>query len=98
MRHRVDEILQLSEKHDWKHCPGEENVADIGSHGIGALQLSQSDVWLHGPKCLSKGEDAWPLHESAIHRRHTQQKVRLKKRKQLSSCLAKRVRSKVSPS
>ena len=66
VRHRVDEILQLSEKHDWKHCPGEENVADIGSRGIGALQLSQSDVWSHGPKWLSKGEDAWSLSESAV--------------------------------
>ena len=35
VRHRVNEILQLSKKHDWRHCPGEDNVADIGSRGIG---------------------------------------------------------------
>ena len=61
LRHRVNEIL-----HDWKHCPGEENVADIGSRGIGAKGISESDVWSHGPKWLSKGKDTWPLSESAV--------------------------------
>ena len=44
VRHRVNEILQLSKKHGWGHCPGKDNVADIGLHGIGASQLGQSDV------------------------------------------------------
>ena len=65
VRHRVNEILQLSNKHDWRHCPGEDNVAEIGSRGIGAPQLSQCGVWWHGPKWLCEGENAWPLSESA---------------------------------
>ena len=38
VQHRVSEILQPSEKHDWKHCRGRDNVADIGSCMIGASQ------------------------------------------------------------
>jgi hypothetical protein len=67
VRHRVNEILQLSKKHEWRHCPGEYNVAlaDIGSRGMGALQLNEKDVWWHGPQWLSEGEHAWPASESA---------------------------------
>ena len=31
VRHRVNEILKLSDKANWGHCPGEQNPADIGS-------------------------------------------------------------------
>jgi hypothetical protein len=31
VRHRVNEILRLTRKRDWGHCPGEENPADLGS-------------------------------------------------------------------
>ena len=65
VRHRVNEILKLSEKHEWRHCPGEHNVADIGSRGIGALQLSEKKVWWHGPQWLTEGEHAWPASERA---------------------------------
>ena len=33
VRHRVNEILKLTCKKDWGHCPGEENPADIDSRG-----------------------------------------------------------------
>jgi hypothetical protein len=64
VQHRVNEILQLSKKHEWRHCPGEYNVADIGSRRMGALQLSEKDVRWHGPQWLSEGEHAWPSSES----------------------------------
>ena len=31
LSHRVNEILKLTTKGDWGHCPGKENFADIGS-------------------------------------------------------------------
>jgi hypothetical protein len=64
VQHRVNEILQLSKKHEWRHCPGEYNVADIGSRRMGALQLSEKDVWWHGPEWLSEGEHTWPASET----------------------------------
>ncbi|CAB4008854.1 Hypothetical predicted protein, partial [Paramuricea clavata] len=30
VQHRVDEILRISSKRDWGHCPGIENPADLG--------------------------------------------------------------------
>ena len=33
VRHRVNEILKVTKKDEWAHCPGEENPADIGSRG-----------------------------------------------------------------
>ena len=66
VRHRVNEILQLSEKTQWRHCPGEYNVADMGSRGVGALQLNESEAWWQGPKWLSQGEHAWPTTENDL--------------------------------
>ena len=60
VRHRVNEVLKLSEKGDWSHCPGEENPADIGSRGVSALELKQSELWWHGPAWSLEREDSWP--------------------------------------
>ena len=60
VRHRVNEILKLIEKGDWSHCPGEENPADIGSRGVSALELKQSELWWHGPMWLKERKDSWP--------------------------------------
>jgi hypothetical protein len=34
VRHRVNQILALTNKGDWSHCAGVENPADLGSMGI----------------------------------------------------------------
>ena len=60
VRHRVNEILQLSVKSDWKHCPGEQNPADIGSRGVSAVELRDSEMWWYGPSWLVEQEDRWP--------------------------------------
>ena len=39
VRYRVNEILKLSDKANWGHCPGEQNPADIGSRGCNASSL-----------------------------------------------------------
>ena len=55
----------MSEKEDWRHCPGDENPADIGSRGVSALKLKQSELWWYGPTWLIEREDRW-LTEEAI--------------------------------
>ena len=59
VRYRVNEILKLSEKGDWSHCPGQENPADIGSRGVSTLELKQSELWWHGPMWLKEREESW---------------------------------------
>lgn len=61
VRHRVNEILRLSSKDDWRHCPGEFNPADIGSRGVGAIRLKEDTLWWQGPQWLSEEEDKWPI-------------------------------------
>ena len=39
VRHRENEILRLTNKEDWGHCPGVENLADIGSRSCMGSQL-----------------------------------------------------------
>ncbi|XP_078366089.1 uncharacterized protein LOC144650313 [Oculina patagonica] len=60
VRHRVNEILKLSHKKDWGHCPGEENPADIGSRGALGSRLKNEKLWWCGPKWLTQTEDEWP--------------------------------------
>ena len=66
VRHRVNEILKLSDKEDWSHCPGEDNPADIGSRGASPSKLRDSALWWNGPQWLSEEEDKWPPKEKLI--------------------------------
>ena len=45
VRHRVNEILKLSAKDEWRHCPGEDNPADIGSRGALGSKLKDEELW-----------------------------------------------------
>lgn len=60
VRHRVNEILRLSNKEEWRHCPGEENPADIGSRGAFSSKLKDDELWWKGPPWLCKEESSWP--------------------------------------
>ena len=61
VRQRVNEILRLTRKEDWAHCPGEQNPADVGSRGERALKLKENELWWKGPYWLSGPQDAWPV-------------------------------------
>ena len=61
VRHRVDGILKLSLKNNWRHCPGVDNPADIGSRGLGATQLKQNMLWWQGPSWLVNESTSWPV-------------------------------------
>ena len=60
VRSRVNEILRLTRKTEWNHCPGVENPADLGSRGVLASKLQGSELWWKGPSWLSKPKEEWP--------------------------------------
>ena len=43
----------------WKHVPGEQNPADVGSRGCSATKLQQQEIWWKGPLWLIH-KDQWP--------------------------------------
>lgn len=61
VRQRVNEILRMTRKEDWAHCPGEENPADIGSRGELASRLKENELWWQGPAWLSGPKKGWPV-------------------------------------
>lgn len=63
VRHRVDEILKLTHKVDWGHCPGVENPADLGSRGVAGTKLKGESLWWQGPSWLSGPQEGWPAEE-----------------------------------
>ena len=62
--HRVNEILKLTNKGDWGHCPWVENPADIGSRSVIASQLKDKKLWWVGPDWLTKSKEEWPKCEA----------------------------------
>ena len=57
---RVNEILSLTTENQWRHCPSEDNPADIGSRGMNATKLEKSELWWNGPEWIMKSPDQWP--------------------------------------
>ena len=55
---RIGEIQSNSDPAEWKHIPGEENVADDVSRGIPVQGLLQR--WKSGPEFLKHPEEEWP--------------------------------------
>ena len=57
---RVRKIAQIAEEVgiEWKYCPSEMNLADLGSRGASLSKMEGSD-WYTGPQWLLKKED-WP--------------------------------------
>ena len=60
VRHRVNDILKLTQKEDWGHCPGKDNLADLGTRGMTAAKLEKSDLWWHGPEWIRGPKEDWP--------------------------------------
>ena len=60
VQHRVNEILNSTKKQDWNHVASLDNPADLGSRGVNALYLKESELWWKGPVWLKKGQSNWP--------------------------------------
>ena len=63
VKHRVNEILEISEFENWKYCPSEDNPSDIGSRDMMASELDGSHLWWNGPSWLVKVESFRPRQE-----------------------------------
>jgi len=52
VENRVNEVRRLVPAQYWKHCPGQQNPADIPSRGVTPTELVGSRLWRHGPDWL----------------------------------------------
>ncbi|XP_018577810.1 uncharacterized protein LOC108916094 [Anoplophora glabripennis] len=57
---RVREIQSLTKDSVWRHCPGQDNPADLVTRGIKANKLITSTLWKFGPYYLRESEESWP--------------------------------------
>lgn len=57
---RVAEIQRMTNIDDWHHISSGSNPADIISRGARLNELSESDLWWHGPKFLCSPSEQWP--------------------------------------
>ena len=48
----MNKIRRLVPPNHWRHCPGQENPAEISSRGISPTESSKSLLWRHGPNWL----------------------------------------------
>ena len=55
---RVGEIQSISDPKQWRHIPGEANVADDVSRGISVRELNCR--WQKGPEFLRLPQEDWP--------------------------------------
>ena len=77
---RVAEIQSYSDPSQWRHVPGEFNVADDVSRGIPAEFLVNR--WKQGPEFLRLPEEEWPKEVSTAD----QNEVDKERRKILVVC------------
>ena len=57
---RVKEIREHTQPSQWRHLPGEMNVAaDLASRGCGMSELAGLEAWWNGPEVLRQDESSW---------------------------------------
>ena len=57
---RVEEIQRLVPSSSWRHVPGHNNPADLGTRGISVYDLKDSKLWTYGPTWLTLLRSQWP--------------------------------------
>ena len=58
---RVAQIQEILPRADWYHVPTDLNSADLASRGVPVAQLSDSDLWWHGPEYLQHSPLRFPV-------------------------------------
>ena len=66
VKHRVDEIRQLTAKQDWRYCPGVQNPADLPSRGLTGNEMVDNSMWWCGPQFLQLPEEEWPQDQATV--------------------------------
>ena len=61
VRHRVNEILKLTDKEDWAYCSTLKNPAKLSSRRVLASQLKENQLWWSGPSWLTERPEDWPV-------------------------------------
>ena len=61
MQHRVSEIHNLTDKEQWRFCPGPQNPADLPSRGCSGEELVRNSSWWRGPEFLCQPQTSWPM-------------------------------------
>lgn len=56
---RVCQILELTDRSQWRHVRTDKNPADIISRGITSSELIVAEEWWQGPKWMSTEEEKW---------------------------------------
>lgn len=72
VRNRVNEIIQLTDKKDWRHVAGIDNPADILSRGCSPRKLMKLKWW-EGPTWLCYPEEDWPQSQFVCDENEIQQ-------------------------
>ncbi|KAG5681069.1 hypothetical protein PVAND_010535 [Polypedilum vanderplanki] len=63
----VEEILEKTEREDWRHVPSQLNPADIATK-FQKFDFSDSQsIWFKGPKFLLQPKHLWPSQENCQH-------------------------------
>lgn len=60
---RVVQVLDVIPPSSWRHVSGKQNPSDLASRGLYPNQLSENDLWWHGPSFLCKPFSEWPNNE-----------------------------------
>ena len=60
---RVSDVLELSDRKQWKHIKGTDNPADVVSRGVLDPRKLMEGDWFRGPAFLYTDEDTWTVME-----------------------------------
>ncbi|XP_022785068.1 uncharacterized protein LOC111325508 [Stylophora pistillata] len=66
VKHRVDEIRQMTPKKDWRYCPGVQNPADLLSRGLTGNEMVDNSIWWGAPQFLQLPEEEWPQEQAKV--------------------------------
>ena len=51
----------MTNKEQWRHCPGHLNPADLPSRGYKGMDLVRHESWSSGPDFLQQPKEQWPV-------------------------------------